>query len=269
MISKNGFDALNSIDPVLPDKMRAKGSNIERQTITMSTPFDEIDKEMSFNMSSTNEQCNIGWSCAQEILASILPTTASVVHCNARFESYQLEEEKKGTADTIDDITVTFADGRSIHTSLLIGVDGINSNVRKFMAHHTTNDKNKKKRQQQQQQQAEATYQAQFSGQLLWNAIIPTRDIEPALAAHKPGQVEFINCGIDGQVVLAFDAGEEQTSWYLTLMEHDLRQEDSTTGTGTRYGEEMQAIRAALDDGTFGGFGCAGVREQLTQAFAP
>merc|ERR1712238_128895 len=121
---------------------------------------------------------------------------------------------------------------------------GINSNVRKFMAHHdttTTNHSSNSKKKKRQQKKAAATYQPHFSGQLLWNAIIPTRDIiDPAVVVHQPGQVEFINCGSDGQVVLAFDAGEEHTSWYLTLMEHDIsrRQDnDSTTGStgSTRY----------------------------------
>lgn len=247
MISPNGFAALGSIDPRLPDAMRDVGRNIERQRILVTDPSGAVEKEFSFNMTADAEQCNIGWSRAQEILSVVVPEAS--VHCSARFERYEM------SSDADAPITVFFGDGRSVRTSLLVGADGAGSSVRQFMAHDTP--KNAKSTHQK---KAVASYASQYNGQLLWNAIIPSGDISPV--AHAPGHVEYVICGTDGQVVLTFDAGEDRTSWYLTLMEDHVRA--TNAGDATAY----QTLTRALDGSSFGGFGRAGVKEELQKAFA-
>mmetsp|Transcript_19703 Transcript_19703/g.22530 ORF Transcript_19703/g.22530 Transcript_19703/m.22530 type:complete len:528 (+) Transcript_19703:60-1643(+) len=243
MISENGMSALEAADRRLPDKMRGSGTRIVKQRIRVTDPLGAIEREIAFNM--TKEQVNIGWSRAQEILASLVPE--KFIHCGAQLESYQLvQKSDEGDDTTTDMVDVTFADGRSVRTSLLIGADGAGSAVRRVMAHA----KNPKK--------AKASYAARYSGQLLWNAIVPTKDIQPLV--HGTGEVEYITCGTDGQVVLTFDAGEEQTSWYLTLMEDYVK--------GAEGNALCPEIRTALEDNAFGGFGRKGVKKQLEQAFA-
>jgi len=53
---------------------------------------------------------------------------------------------------------------------------------------------------------------------------------------------------------------EEQTSWYLTLMEDYVK--------GKEGDSLCPEIRKALDDNSFGGFGREGVKSQLEKAFA-
>ena len=69
---------------------------------------------------------------------------------------------------------------------------------------------------------------------------------------HKEGEVEFINCGGEGQAILVFDSGEGQTAWYLTLMEDDA----------------PEIVTKAIAEGTFGGFGPQrGIKSALKEAF--
>lgn len=232
MVSPNGMAALGAADARLPDAVRRAGARIGRQRITVTDPGGVETKEIAFDMK--DEQVNIAWSEAQGALAEIVPEEA--VHCGARFESY---------AQVDDGVEITFADGRRVRTSLLVGADGAGSAVRQFMAHEKT--KNEKR--------ADASYATRYNGQLLWNAIVPSADIKPP--AHAPGEVEYTICGTDGQVVLTFDAGGGQTSWYLTLMENHVQSSPDT-----------REIRAALDDNSFGGFGRPGVRPSLERAFA-
>mmetsp|Transcript_45574 Transcript_45574/g.89035 ORF Transcript_45574/g.89035 Transcript_45574/m.89035 type:complete len:516 (-) Transcript_45574:27-1574(-) len=237
MISPNGMTALEAVDPRLPAQMRAGGSRIVRQRIQVTDPLGTVVKKFPFDM--TTEQINIGWSRAQEILASFVPE--KFVHCGARFASYR-------QSDGDETVDVQFADGRSVRASLLIGCDGAGSAVRRVMAHAKNKDPKK----------ADASYATRYSGQLLWNAIVPSGDVRPR--AHAPGEVEYMTCGTDGQVVLTFDAGEEQTSWYLTLMEDYVQ--------GTEGNALCPEIQAALDDNSFGGFGREGIKSQLEKAFA-
>ena len=236
MVSPNGMAALGAIDPALPDQVRREGSRIERQHIRRTgLDGERVGEPLDFEM--ITEQVNIGWSRAQEILAGVVDVEA-VVHCGACFQSYA---EVDGEESVVD---ITFEDGRVVRTQLLIGCDGAGSQVRQFMANSKYNE-----------QKAAKTYASRYSGQLLWNAIVPSSSIAPSSAGHAPNEVEYILTGEDGKVVLAFDAGPDTTSWYLTLME-----ESTSLPPG---------IKQALTDGAIGGFGPRpGLKDELKAAFA-
>jgi len=249
MISTNGLTALECIDERLPGLMRDSGCRIVRQHISISDSSGDLTRDkILFQM--TSEQINIGWSRAQEVLASVVDDSMNTVHCGARFQSY-----RESTDDNNDDghgtVEIQFEDGRTVQTSLLIGADGAGSKLRRILAHENANTAHTQKT-------AAKSYETRYNGQLLWNALIPTAAISPQFV-HRPGEVEYITCGNDGQVVLAFDAGQDQTSWYLTLMENN---KDS-------FLEETRAALEGSADGStsFGGFGRRGVKKQLEQSF--
>ena len=228
MISANGFSALESIDASLPDKMREIGARIVRQTIHVCRQDGKQLKELSLD-STVNfdrfgaDQYNVAWARAHEVLAATVPE--EYVHCDCKLESFTVSGE------TVD---IEFAGGHSVRASLLVGADGAGSAVRRMVA-------------------GEAACLTKYNGQLLWNAILPTARVR----AHADGEVEYYTCGADGQVILAFDAGEGQTSWYLTILE-----EHAPPATKALLAE------AAAEGTVFGGFGRHGVKDELKQAFA-
>ena len=240
MVSPNGMAALGAIDPALPDRVRKEGSRISRQHIRRTgLDGERVGEPLDFEMRTG--QVNIGWSRAQEILAEVVvDEVEAVVHCGACFQSYA---EVDGEESMVE---ITFEDGRVVRTQLLIGCDGAGSQVRQFMAHSKYKYNERK---------AAKTYASRYSGQLLWNAIVPSSAIAPSSAGHAPNEVEYILTGEDGKVVLAFDAGPDTTSWYLTLME-----ESTSLPPG---------IKQALTDGAIGGFGPRpGLKDELKAAFA-
>jgi len=265
MISRNGWTALEAIEGTegedegagsgLVGDMRRYASKIMKQTITKTDPSGSVDATISMN---STHQYNIGWTRAHEVLLEKVPP--EVIHYNCHFQSYHSTQDGEGDSNSVN---ISFRDGRTVRTSLLIGADGAGSAVRRFMAqgNHA-----------QDQTAAASSYETRYSGQILWNAILPTADILPAdkgdAPVHKAGEVEYTLCGNNGQVILAFDAGENQTSWYLTLMEHDVHStnnDDNTKHDPTALAE----IQTALQSPNFGGFGRAGVRSQLLRLFAP
>ena len=182
MISANGFSALETIDASLPDKMREIGARIVRQNIHVCAKDGEQLKEISMDSEPDRfgaDQYNVAWARAHEVLAATVPEEC--VHCGCKLESFT------ASGDTVD---IEFAGGHSVRASLLVGADGAGSAVRRMVA-------------------GEAACLTKYNGQLLWNAILPTERVR----AHADGEVEYYTCGADGQVILAFDAGEGQTSW--------------------------------------------------------
>ena len=252
MISTNGWKALESIaggddrnDSRLVEEMQSFGSDITNQTIYKSDPSGVIEKSISIGASG---QYNVGWTRAHEVLLGNVPP--EVIHCGCHFESYQSAEDSD-TNPNKNTVDICFQDGRTVRSSLLIGADGAGSAIRRFMANKNAKTK----------EAAASSYETKYSGQLLWNAMLPTRDINPTgKDIHGTGEVKYTLCGNDGQVILAFDAGENQTSWYLTLMEDAIHNTDNS---------QFTQLRTALQDGTFGGFGRTGIRAQLEQIFAP
>ena len=252
MISTNGWKALESIaggddrnDSRLVEEMKSFGSDITNQTIYKSDPSGVIEKSISIGASG---QYNVGWTRAHEVLLGNVPP--EVIHCGCHFESYQSAEDSD-TNPNKNTVDICFQDGRTVRSSLLIGADGAGSAIRRFMANKNAKTK----------EAAASSYETKYSGQLLWNAMLPTRDINPTgKDIHGTGEVKYTLCGNDGQVILAFDAGENQTSWYLTLMEDAIHNTDNS---------QFTQLRTALQDGTFGGFGRTGIRAQLEQIFAP
>eukprot|EP00746_Dinoflagellata_sp_MGD_P165502 gnl/MRDRNA2_/MRDRNA2_94813_c0_seq1.p1 gnl/MRDRNA2_/MRDRNA2_94813_c0~~gnl/MRDRNA2_/MRDRNA2_94813_c0_seq1.p1 ORF type:complete len:592 (+),score=134.09 gnl/MRDRNA2_/MRDRNA2_94813_c0_seq1:255-1778(+) len=227
MISANGFQALQIINDTLPMLMRERGARITRQTINMTDPTGIVKN--SFNMNATNfkdkygaEQYNVGWAQAHAALASIVP--AEAVHTGYKLESYAFDKDDEA-------LDISFDNGQHVRASLLVGADGVGSVVRRLVA-------------------GDAACETQYSGQLLWNALLDSKDVPHA---HGTGEVEFVVTGNDGQAILVFDAGEGKTSWYLTLMEKDA----------------PPGVKAALASGAFGGFGRSGVISELEKIFAP
>ena len=228
MVSANGWSALEAIDPSLPTKIRERGARIVRQSVRACAPNGAELRSAAMNATSFldrygAEQYNVGWARAHEVLASLVPKGA--IHCGCKLETYC-------TTASGDGVEVEFEDGRCVRALLLIGADGAGSAVRRLVA-------------------GEHACHTKYNGQLLWNAILPS-DCVPR--AHGKGEVEFITCGVDGQAILAFDAGEGQTSWYLTLKEE--------------YAAAETKARLAEGGDKFGGFGRPGVRDELRQVFA-
>jgi 2-polyprenyl-6-methoxyphenol hydroxylase-like FAD-dependent oxidoreductase len=200
---------------------------IVRQSVHACAPNGTELRSISMNATTFvdrygAEQYNVGWARAHAVLSNEVPD--DVVHCGCKLSSFS------ATGDGID---VEFEDGRRVHASLLVGADGAGSAARRLVA-------------------GERACRTEYNGQLLWNAILPSADVPHA---HGPGEVEFTTCGVDGQAVLAFDAGEGQTSWYLTVNEQQC--------------PPKAAARLAERDGSFGGFGRDGVKDELRQLFAP
>lgn len=226
MISANGWAALASVDPAIPPLMRDRGVRITRQTIHISDASGVIRRNMSFDTTHYKDtygahQYNIGWARAHEVLASVVPAVA--VHTGHALKSYSLTEQ--GNA-----VDIVFESRKSVRASLLVGSDGVNSTVRRLVA-------------------GTSACESRYSGQFLWNAIVDSAKIPQA---HADGEVEFVTCGVDGKAILAFDAGEGKTSWYLTIM-----MEDAPLG-----------MREALASGAFDGFGHVGVVAELEKLFA-
>jgi len=238
MISPNGFSALDSIAASgtehLSDAMRSFGAKIGQQTIRLSDPdTGETKREVSFGSYVDQygvDQYNVGWARAHEVLARAVPPEA--IHAGCKLASFApVEDEKTGKKHGA--VKVTLEDGRTIHTSLLVGADGFGSKVRQLLA-------------------GDKMCETRFNDQLLWNAIFPT-DQFPRGPVHREGEVDFINCGSGGQAILIFDAGEGQTAWYLTLMEEDA----------------PEIVTQSIEEGTFGGFGPQqGIKSALREAFA-
>jgi len=226
MISANGWAALAALDPAIPPLMRERGALISRQTIHISDASGVITRNISLDSTHYDKtygahQYNIGWARAHEVLASVVPDVA--VHTGHALTSYTLTEG--GNA-----VDIAFENKKSVRASLLVGSDGVSSTVRKLVT-------------------CGRACESRYSGQFLWNAIIDSAKVPQA---HADGEVEFVTCGEDGKAILAFDAGEGKTSWYLTVM-----MKDAPPG-----------MREALASGAFDGFGHAGVVAELEKLFA-
>jgi 2-polyprenyl-6-methoxyphenol hydroxylase-like FAD-dependent oxidoreductase len=223
MISANGMNALGAIDTRLV-AMRARGVRITSQKITKYAADGKEEKRASmdattFKANFGHDQYNIAWSSAHEVLAGVVP--AEAVHCGRAVAGAKRLPGDIG-------VDVAFVDGSSVRCKLLVGADGIGSKVRSLVA--TGDDA------------------PRYSDQLLWNAIVDS----DKLPLHGPGEVSFATTGVDGRAILAFDAGEGKTSWYLTL--------PST--------ECSRATAAAVADGSFGGFDRAEKTVDLEASFA-
>jgi len=256
MISPNGFSALDSISisiskssdsttsntsvtssssSDLSEKMKGFGARIRKQRIRFTDPTTgNVTKDIKlggFEEQYGTDQYNVGWARAHEVLASSIAPEAQAIHTGCTLESFEAYPNNKDTGKD-DSVLVTLEDGRTVRASLLIGADGFGSKVRRLLA-------------------GDKKCRTRYNGQLLWNAIVPT-DQFPTIAPHGEGQVEFITCGNDGQAILAFDAGEGKTAWYLTLMEEDA----------------PAIVTNAIQDGNFGGFGPQpGVKSELMEVY--
>lgn len=198
MISANGWKALEAIDPAIPTLMRSLGARITNQTIYMTDKDGTVKRTFSMNATTFKEkygaeQYNVGWARAHEVIASQVPDHA--VHTGYKLSSYSFGEDDES-------LDISFDNGHRVRAALLVGADGVGSVVRRLVA-------------------GDAACETRYNGQLLWNAIIDSKSVPHA---HGDGGVEFVMTGVDGQAILAFDAGENKTSWYLTMMEKDAPQ---------------------------------------------
>ena len=149
MISANGWSALEAIDPLIPPQMCEIGARIVRQSIHVCSPDGEELSGFSFDSTTFldrygADQYNVPWTRAHEVLAAAVPD--EYVHCGCKLESFII------SGDAVD---VEFADGGRVRASLLVGADGAGSAVRCLVA-------------------GEAACLTEYSGQLLWNAILPS-----------------------------------------------------------------------------------------------
>lgn len=226
MISANGWEALAAVDPAIPPLMRERGALITHQTVHIGDASGTYRRNVSLDALKWNDtygahQYNVGWARAHEVLASVVP--AEAVHTGHALKSYSLAQE--GNA-----VDVVFENSKRVRAALLVGSDGVSSTVRRLVA-------------------GASACESRYNGQFLWNAIVDSTSVPQA---HGDGEVEFVTCGVDGKAILAFDAGEGKTSWYLTLM-----MKDAPLG-----------LREALASGALDGFGHPGVVAELSKLFA-
>ena len=174
-LSPNGLASLAAIDPKIVDELKRNGSEVRKLTMKRADGAMIISKPIALGETFGQPMLNITWSRLQSILASALPP--GTIHLNHR--CLGISEEQGG-------VQAFFENEDSVRSDLLIGADGINSQVRQALFGDGA---------------------PIYAGRMSWRALItfPHEDLIPN------GSTGFT--GTDGKNFMLFDMGEGCTCW--------------------------------------------------------
>ncbi len=121
-LSPNGLNSLEAIQPGIVEALKRVGTEIETLRIRKSTGELVMENPVQFEKKYGQPLVGIWWSQLQQVLASYLPS--DIIH----FDRYCV-----GFEEHENNISIFFSGNRKVEADLLIGADGINSEVRKCL----------------------------------------------------------------------------------------------------------------------------------------
>lgn len=176
----NGLNTLEAIAPGIVELLIDAGSSTHQVNIKKSSGETVFQRQQQLLEKYGQPMLNIRWSRLQEILASFLP--ADIIHLNHSCIDFKQHENS---------VQVNFVNGKTLHTDLLIGSDGINSAVRKTLVKDGL---------------------PRYAGRLSWRAVIKY--------SHEllPLNEVFIITSNTGQIFTIIDVGEGYIFWSAAML---------------------------------------------------
>ncbi len=174
-LTPNGLNSLDAIQPGVVESLKQTGSQMNRLTLKRSTGEEIASKQFTTMQEYGQPLLNIQWSRLQAILGSVLPP--NIIHLNHRCIGF--EQCNSG-------VEVYFENGKTVHSDLLIGADGINSVVRQRLIGDGS---------------------PIYAGRMSWRAVIqyPHERLSPNSST--------LITALNGRNFLLIDVGEGYTFW--------------------------------------------------------
>ena len=174
-LTPNGLNSLDAIQPGIVESLKQAGSPMNTLTLKRSTGEEIASKPMMIMEQYGQPVLSIQWSRLQAILASVLPP--NIIHLNHRCIGFE---------QSSSNVEAYFEDGKTVHSDLLIGADGINSVVRQRLIGDGS---------------------PIYAGRMSWRAVIhyPHERLSPNSST--------LITAPDGKVFLLVDVGEGYTFW--------------------------------------------------------
>jgi salicylate hydroxylase len=174
-LTPNGLNCLDHIQPGIVESLKQAGSQMNSLTLKRSTGEEIASKSMTIMEQYGQPVLSIQWSRLQAILASVLPP--NIIHLNHRCIGFE---------QCSSSVEAYFEDGKTVHSDLLIGADGINSVVRQRLIGDGL---------------------PVYAGRMSWRAVIqyPHERLSPNSST--------LITAPDGKVFLLVDVGDGYTFW--------------------------------------------------------
>ena len=179
----NGLNTLEKVAPGIVQSLLDTGSSTVQVNIKKNSGETVFQKQQHLLENYGKPMLNIRWSKLQEILTSFLPV--DIIHLNHRCVDFKQDENS---------VEVTFANGKTLHTDLLIGSDGINSAVRQTLVKDGL---------------------PRYAGRLSWRAVI-----EYSHELLPPNEV-FILTSNTGKIFTIIDVGGGYIFWSAAMLSED------------------------------------------------
>jgi salicylate hydroxylase len=210
----NGLNSLEAIAPGIVDSLKHAASQTRVTNFKKSTGEMIAQNSITLMEKYGQPMLNIRWSRLQEILAAALPS--DVIHLNHRCIGF--EQLDSG-------VKVSFDNGEIVEADLLIGADGIHSNIRQTLIEDGS---------------------PLYAGRLSWRAVVKySHELLPAdevvLMAAPEGKNFLLVDVSDGYIFWSAGALSEKDSLAPSTADVKLRVLEKFAG----WGEPVQAIVAA------------------------
>jgi len=224
----NGMFALKHIHPELPALVKKVGC------ARLKTILTEIDANGKITSSSKEQEISaetrylVTWHKMQQTLASLLPTTDAVVTSKS-LVSYVEDDET-------DSVLLYFEDGSIVRAKIVLGCDGVFSQVRRQMANENGGREGKN-----------GDDRPIYFGQLNWGSIFPTKNlpIRPTSDIHPDNAVHSITYNGDPRwTCYLSDAGSGYTFFQLRVT--DPEKAMALSGSEGRGGLGLPGVKDAL-----------------------
>lgn len=207
----NGLNTLETIAPGIVQSLIDAGSSTVQVNIKKSSGETVFQKQQQLLENYGQPMLNIRWSLLQEILASFLPS--DIIHLNHRCVNFKQDENS---------VQVNFANGKTLHTDLLIGCDGINSAVRENLIEDGL---------------------PRYAGRLSWRAVIKySHELLP------PDEV-FIITSNTGKIFTIIDVGGGYIFWSAAMLSEDdslSPREEVKSRVLQEYSEWAEPVKAII-----------------------
>lgn len=220
-IFKNGSTALDGVRPGLSSLFRSVGTDID-----LTTMIAYRGETPTIHHSPPNVLYMIAWAEAQRLLASLIPSERIIF--GHKLISY---EAVKGGVKATFEVNKDSASTRTICTKLLIGADGIWSNVRKTLVGDLP----------------------RYTHQMYWNALVG--NLNETFKNHGPGKLVMIRDEPFTTRAVTINSAIGNLFWNLRTLDADgelSRQADASAHANDILCHKTRALKVVNDLGGLG-----------------